>query len=97
MKWNPYIHALGIALYIFGLGLLIEHISSLHHDTPDNLVGTISAFSLFTLTAAVIAFLFFYRPVALLIEKKKDEAVIFFLKTLGTFGVITLLVISLIV
>jgi hypothetical protein len=97
MKWNPYFNALGVALYILGLGLLIEHISSLHSDTPDNLIGTISAFSLFTFTAAVMAFLFFYRPVALLIENRKEEAIIFFLKTLGTFGVITALVVSMIV
>jgi hypothetical protein len=37
-----------------------------------------------------MAFLFFYRPAVLLIENKREEAVSFFLKTLGTFGVITI-------
>ena len=40
-----------------------------------------------------MGFLFFYRPMGLLMENKRDEAVSFFLKTLGTFGAITLLVI----
>lgn len=93
MKWNPYLNALGIEAYIWGLGLLINYISSLHHDTPDNLIGTIAAFSLFTCSAAVVGFLLFYRPVALLIEGKREEAIFFFLKTLATFGVITVFVV----
>jgi hypothetical protein len=40
-----------------------------------------------------MAFLFFYRPAVLLVQSKRDEAVYFFLKTLGTFGAITVLVI----
>jgi hypothetical protein len=93
MKHNPYIHALGAATYILGVVLLISHISRLHHDTPDNIVGSLAALSLFVFSAAVMAFLFFYRPVALLIEGKKEEAMTFFLKTLGTFGLIALLTI----
>lgn len=93
MSWNPYLNAIGAAAYIWGVGFLINHIASLHHDTPDNLTGSIAAISLMVFSAAVMAFLFFYRPVALLVESKKDEAVFFFLKTLGTFGFITLLVV----
>ena len=93
MRWNPFINAAGAAAYIWGIGLLIHHISSLHHDTPDNLVCSIAALSLLVFSAAVMGFLFFYRPAVLLVENKRDEAVSFFLKTLGTFGVITLFVI----
>ena len=93
MRWNPFINAVGAAAYIWGIGLLISHIARLHHDTPDNLVGSIAFISLVVFSAAVMGFLFFYRPVGLLMENKRDEAISFFLKTLGTFGVITLLVI----
>ncbi|OIO53494.1 hypothetical protein AUJ46_04820 [Candidatus Peregrinibacteria bacterium CG1_02_54_53] len=93
MRWNPYLNAIGAVAYVWGVGLLIGYISSLHHDTPDNLIGSIAALSLFTFSAAVMGFLFFYRPAALLVENKKEEAVFFFLKTLGTFGVITLFLI----
>ena len=90
MRWNPFCNAVGAAAYVWGIGLLIHHISSLHHDTPDNLIGSVAAFSLVTFSAAVMAFLFFYRPVALLTEGKREEAVFFFLKTLGTFGFMSL-------
>ena len=89
MPWNPFLNAAGAAAYIWGIALLISHIARLHHDTPDNMVGSVAAFSLVVCSAAMMAFLFFYRPVALLIEGRKDEALSFFLKTLGTFGVIT--------
>jgi hypothetical protein len=93
MRWNPYLNAIGVAAYIWGVGFLIHYIGSLHHDTPDNLTGSIAALSLLVFSAAVMGFLFFYRPTVLLVEDKRDEAVFFFLKTLGTFGAITLLVI----
>lgn len=92
MSWNPYLNAIGAAGYIWGIGLLIHHIASLHHDTPDNLTGSIAFISLVVFSAAVMGFLFFYRPAVLLIEGKRDEAAFFFLKTLGTFGAITVLV-----
>jgi hypothetical protein len=91
MRWNPFLNGIAAAAYVWGIGLLINHIASLHHDTPDNLVGSVAALSLLVLSAAVMGFLFFYRPVMLLVENKKDEAVSFFLKTLGIFGAITLL------
>lgn len=94
MRWNPYINAIGATAYIWGIGLLIHRIASLHHDTPDNLIGSIAAISMIVFSAAVMGFLFFYRPVALLVENKRDEAIFFFLKTLGTFGAITLFVVS---
>jgi hypothetical protein len=93
MRWNPYLNAIGAAAYIWGVGFLIHYISYLHHDTPDNLTGSIAAISLLVFSAAVMGFLFFYRPAVLLMENKRDEAVFFFLKTLGTFGAITLLVV----
>lgn len=93
MLWNPYLNAIGAAVYIWGVGFLIQHIASLHHDIPDNLTGSIAFLSLVVFSAAVMGFLFFYRPAVLLVENKRDDAVFFFLKTLGTFGALTLLVI----
>lgn len=93
MRWNPFLNGAGATAYVWSIGLLINHIARLHHDTPDNMVGSIAAISLFTFSAAVMAFLFFYRPIMLLIADKKREAIVFFLKTIGVFGTITLLVI----
>ena len=93
MQWNPFLNAFGASAYVWGIGLLISHLSRLHHDTPDNLVGSVSALSLLVFSAAVMGFLFFYRPVAFLIENKAREAISFFLQTLAVFGAITFLVI----
>lgn len=90
MRWNPFLNALGAALYVWGIGFLIHYLSSLHR-TPNSTVGSIAAMSLVTFSAAIMGFLFFYRPVQLLIEGNKREAVLFFLKTLAAFGVITLI------
>lgn len=92
MRPSPYRNALFAIGYICGVALLIRHISSLHKDSPDNLVGTIAFLSLLVCSVATMAFLFFYRPLALLIDGKGNEAVTFFLRTLGTFALITLLV-----
>lgn len=96
MRWNPFLHAIGAAAYVWGVGFLIHHIASLHHDTSDNTIGSIAALSLFIFSAATMGFLFFYRPVMLLIENKKGEAITFFLKTLCAFGVVTLLAVLII-
>ncbi|HVX90727.1 MAG TPA: hypothetical protein VHC20_03775 [Candidatus Paceibacterota bacterium] len=93
MKWNPYLNGIGAAAYIWALVLLITHIARLHHDTPDNVVGSVAAISLFTFSAATMGFLFFYRPVMLLIEQKKGEAITYFFKTLLTFGALGLIAI----
>jgi hypothetical protein len=93
MRWNPYLNAIGATAYIWAVGLLIHYISSLHHDTPDNLTGSTTALSLAVFSAAVMGFLFFYRPVVLLIENKRQEALLFFLKTLALFGVTTLIMV----
>jgi hypothetical protein len=96
MKWNPFMNALAAAAYIGGVALCMQFIQSLRHDTPDTLLDGIGIMSLFVFSAAVMAFLFFYQPVLKLLENKKAEAVSYFLKTLGIFGVITIVVLTLV-
>lgn len=88
-------NAAGAAAYIGAIGLIFQYISSFRSDTPDTFLDPILALSLLVFSVAVMGFLFFYRPVVLLIEGKREEAVSFFLKTLGTFGVITVLLLLL--
>jgi hypothetical protein len=47
--------------------------------------------SLLVLSVSVMAFLFFYQPVVLLLDGKRDEALAFFLRTVGTFAAGTIL------
>jgi hypothetical protein len=91
MMWNPYVNALGAAGYIWCVGFLMHYISAERHDTPDKFTDPVIALSVLVLSAATMAFFFFYYPVVLLIEHKFKEASHFFLKTLITFGVVTVL------
>jgi hypothetical protein len=58
----------------------------------DAVIMPIAGLSLLTLSASVMSYLFFYKPLTLFLEGKKDEALRFFLKTIGYFAGITLLV-----
>lgn len=96
MKWNPFVNALAAALYIGAVSVFMHFIQSLRHDTPDTLLDGVGIMSLFVFSAAVMSFLFFYQPVLKLIENKKAEALSYFLKTLGIFGAITVVVLTLV-
>lgn len=93
MSWNPYLNALGASAYIWGVGFFFRYMSAMHSDTPDTWTAPIAMLSLLVLSVATMGFLFFYRPAVLLMEKKHKEATDFFLRTLVTFGVLTLIVI----
>lgn len=96
MKWNPLLNAAAAVLYIAGVALFMRFIESLRHDTQDTLLDGVGIMSLFVFSAAVMAFLFFYQPVLRLIEHKKAEALSYFLQTLGIFGAITIVVLTLV-
>lgn len=96
MKWNPLLNALAASSYIGTVVLFLHFIESVRRDTPDTILDGLGVISLFVFSAAVMAFLFFYQPALRLIENKKGEAVSYFLQTLGIFGVITALVLTLV-
>jgi hypothetical protein len=96
MKWNPLLNAASATAYIGAVVLFLHFIESIRHDTPDTIIDGLGFISLIVFSASVMAFLFFYQPVLLLVENKKTEAVSYFLKTLGIFGAITVLVLALV-
>jgi len=90
---NPVINALLAMSYIVALVSAVfnspndaEHVGSI--------IMPIAILSLLVLSVAVMAYLFFYQPILLFIENKKTEAVHFFLKTVGSFAILTLLVLG---
>lgn len=95
MKFRPYLHAVSATAYIGAIVLFMHYIESLRHDTPDTIIDGLGAISLLVFSASVMAFLFFYHPVRLLIENQKQEALSFFIKTVATFGVTTALILVL--
>ena len=62
---------------------------------PDTILAPITAVSLFTLSAAVMVYIFGYTPFQLYFDGKKKEAVKFFLQTIATFGGVTFLILIL--
>ena len=58
----------------------------------DSVIMPIAMLSLFTLSAAVMGYLFLYQPAELYFSNNKKSAVTLFLQTVGFFAVITALI-----
>lgn len=90
MTQNPLYNALLAAGYI----VLIVTIMTSFVDKagPErSILIPVTILSLFVLSAAVMGFIFFYQPIQMYLDSKKKEAVDLFLKTVGFFAGITLL------
>lgn len=94
MKPNPVFHAILASLYIILVSAVMNWGSSLA-PKEDTILAPIAALSLFTLSAAVMAYLFGYEPFRLFFEKKHNQAVSFFLQTVAIFGILTTLAMAL--
>ena len=92
MSKNPSINALSASAYIFLVASIINLVSQTQKNKPDTFFAPVAFLSLLTLSAAIMAYLFFYQPLQLFIEGKKKEAVNLFIQTVGIFGAITLVV-----
>lgn len=92
---TPIVNALSASAYIFLVVTVMTFVTQPLKNKPDTFFAPITVLSMLTLSVAVMAFLFFYQPLQLFIEGKKKEAVNFFMKTVGIFGALTLLVLIL--
>lgn len=95
MTKKPIINALAASGYIVLVVSVINFISQTQSDKPDTILAPIVALSLLTLSAAVMAYLFFYQPLQLLIDGKKKEALNQFFQTVCAFAAFTVLVLVL--
>ncbi|MCL4366689.1 hypothetical protein M1563_00775 [Patescibacteria group bacterium] len=94
MTKNPLINAFAATLYI----VIIASVMTWGGRSagPDHsILAPIAVVSLFTLSAAVMGYLFLYQPGMLFIEGKKKEAVDLFLKTVVIFAGVTILALTL--
>ena len=62
---------------------------------PNTFIAPIAVISLFTLSAAVMGYLFCYRPTQLYFDGKKKQAVGLFLQTVVVFACFTALTLAL--
>ena len=89
MTKNPTLNAIAAAIYIVIVVSIMQFASRLHQ--PDSVIIPMTILSMFTLSAAVMGYLFLGNPIQLYLDGKKKEAVTFFFRTVGTFAVITVL------
>lgn len=94
MTENPLINGLVASTYI----LIIVSVMNFGSKTvphPNPIVMPVAFISLFTLSAAVMGYLFCLQPIQLYFDGKKKRAVRLFLQTVSVFGAITTLLLIL--
>ncbi len=99
MTRNPFYNAILALGYIVGLVSVAFYNSHLLGGTQESILYPIGGLAVFVLSAAVMAYLFFYQPVLLFLDSKREEGVRLFVKTLGIFacGTAIILLVSFIV
>ncbi len=93
MTRNPYLNAIFAALYVVFVVVLITFGPAYARSKPDTIFAPMAVLSLLVLSVAFMGYAFFSQPLLLYVEGQKREAVELFVKTLGTFAVITGLVV----
>lgn len=90
MQTNPYINAALATAYISGIALFL---GSVVDTAPfeNTVLAPIVMLSLLVLSVSIMAILFFYKPVTLLLDGHRQEALIFLAKTIISFAVLTAL------
>ena len=89
MSKKPIVNALGAVIYIVSIVSVMHLITTTLRDKPDTFFAPAVFLSLVTLSASVMAYLFFYQPIQLLIDGKRQQAVALFVQTIGVFGLMT--------
>lgn len=94
MTKNPLLNALAAGTYIVTIAIVMTWGTS-RLPREDSIMAPIAVISLFTLSAAVMGYIFLYQPGMLYMGGKKKLAVNLFLQTIGAFAVLTALALGL--
>jgi hypothetical protein len=89
MTKKPLYNALAAFAYIVAVVFIVNWAGN-NDILETSLFMPIMMLSLFTLSAAVMAYLFLYQPLMLYLEGKKEDAVNLFIKTLLIFAIMPL-------
>lgn len=91
MTQNPFHNALAAAGYIVLVVSGLTFGSTLvEPNTEDNIFMPMAMLSLFVLSAAVMAYIFLYQPLLLILDGKRTEGASLFLRTVAIFAGLTL-------
>lgn len=92
MTKNPFYNAGTAALYIFAIVNVVMLIEDMTRGR-DNYMTPVVVLSLLVLSASVMAYIFFYKPMVMILDGQRTEAAKLFLQTVGIFAGITIAVI----
>lgn len=95
MTKNPIINALSASAYITLVATFMFFVSHTQRNKPDTFLVPIVVLSVLTLSVAVMAYLFFYQPLQLFVSGEKSKGLKLFTQTVGIFGIITAVVLTL--
>ena len=93
MNKKPFLNGISASAYILLLVTIGNYFGK--NIREPSLLIPIVMISTFTLSAAVMGYLFIFEPAQLYLSGKKKEGVNFFLKTVGTFTLITAVIAAL--
>ncbi|MCL4374877.1 hypothetical protein M1523_03365 [Patescibacteria group bacterium] len=85
MSRNPILNGLSASAYIVVLVLVMNFGTKLA-PRSSQLVAPVAVVSLFTLSAAVMGYIFCYQPIQLYFDGKKKAAAQLFLRTVAVFA-----------
>lgn len=94
MTKSPFFNAALATLYIAIVASVMTYVDKMS-GPPKSIIVPVAVLSLFTLSAAVMGYLFLYQPARLYLDGKKKEAVSLFLQTVAVFAGITVLAFAL--
>ena len=94
MKANPYYNALLALVYIVGVVSLLFLAPKAIGGDQTSILFPMGVLALLVLSVCLMAFLFFYEPITLLLDGHREKAVSFFLRTVGTFAAGTAVILA---
>src|SRR3989344_2635093 len=91
MSRNPFVNAALAAAYIAVVASLMYYVPKAV-GLVDSVFVPIAVLSLFVLSAALMCYFFLFQPVQMYLDGQKKEAIDLFVKTVGVFAGITILI-----
>lgn len=92
MTKNPFINGLTATTYIVVIAAIMTIGSKTMANTGNSFMIPVAMISLFTLSAAIMGYLFLFQPGQLYFDGKKKQAIKLFLQTVASFGLITAII-----
>lgn len=89
MTKKPFYNAILATGYICLVVSFLNWVTHIPHPQEDSFFIPMGMIALLVLSVAVMAFLFFYQPVLLLLDKKNTEAAKLLASTIGIFAIFT--------